>query len=99
VLGGRGRTRSLVRSMGGAAGRRGRSQVASQRQESVENRAEEAADAVAGLEADLQDELAAIAAEWDDKAVKVEARPITLEKVDVALQQVALVWVPVARPG
>ena len=99
VLGGRGRTRSLVRSMGGAAGRRGRSRTASQRRESVENRAEEAALAIADLEADLQDELTAIAAEWDDKAAQVEPAPVTLEKADVQLQQVALVWVPVAPPA
>ncbi|MEO5679021.1 MAG: helicase HerA-like domain-containing protein [Acidimicrobiales bacterium] len=99
VLGGRGRTRSLVRSMGGAAGRRGRSRTATQRQETVGNRAEEAAAAVADLEADLQDELTAIAAEWDEKAAQVEPLPIGLEKADVSLQQVTLVWVPVARPG
>ena len=99
VLGGRGRTRSLVRSLGGAAGRRGRSRTASQRRESVGNRAEEAAAAVADLEADLQDELTAIAAAWDDKAAQIQPLPIGLEKADVSLQQVTVVWVPVARPG
>jgi len=99
VLGGRGRTRSLVRGLGGAAGRRGRSRTASQRRETVGNRAEEAAVAVADLEADLQDELVAIAAEWDDKAAQVEPLPIGLEKADVSLQQVTVVWVPVARPA
>jgi hypothetical protein len=98
VLGGRGRTRSIVRGMGGAAGRRGRSRTAAQRRESVENRAEEAAATIADVEADLQDELMAIAAEWDEKAAKVEPTPVTLEKADVSLQQVTLIWVPVARP-
>ena len=98
VLGGRGRTRSLVRGMGGAGGRRGRSRAAAQRRESVENRAEEAAAAIADLEDELQDELVAIAAEWDEKAAQVEPMPIGLEKTDVSLQQVTLVWVPVARP-
>ena len=97
VLGGRGRTRSIVRSMGGAAGRRGRSRTAGRRRETVQNRAEDAAAALADLEADLQDELAAIAAEWDQKAGQVEPLPIGLEKADVSLQQVTLVWVPVAR--
>ena len=99
VLGGRGRTRSLVRGLGGTAGRRGRSRTASQRRETVGNRAEEAAAAMADLEADLQDELVVIAAEWDDKAGQVEPLPIALEKADVALQQVTVVWVPVARPA
>ena len=99
VLGGRGRTRSIVRGMGGAAGRRGRSRTASQRRESVENRAEEAAAAIADLEADLHDEMAAIAADWDEKAARVEPTPVTLEKADVSLQQVTVVWVPVAPPG
>jgi len=65
----------------------------------VGNRAEEAAAAVADLEADLQDELTAIAAAWDDKAARIEPLPIGLEKTDVSLQQVTVVWVPVARPG
>ena len=62
------------------------------------NRAEEAAVAVSDLEADLQDDLAAIAAEWDDKAAQVEPLPVGLERADVSLQQVTVVWVPVARP-
>jgi hypothetical protein len=99
VLGGRSRTRSIVRGLGGAAGRRGRARTASQRQETVEHRADEAAAAVADLEADLQAELEAIAAEWDAKAAEIEPSPVPLEKADVSLQQVALVWVPVARPG
>ncbi|CAA9210184.1 MAG: FIG00495827: hypothetical protein [uncultured Acidimicrobiales bacterium] len=99
VLGGRGRTRSIVRGMGGAAGRRGRSRTARQRRETVVNRAEEAAAALADLEADLQDDLAAIAAEWDAKAAQVEPLPVGLEKADVSLQQVTLVWVPVASPS
>jgi len=40
-----------------------------------------------------------IAAEWDDKAGQVEPLPIALEKADVALQQLTVVWVPVARPA
>jgi len=99
VLGGRGRTRSIVRSMSGAAGRRGRSRTATQRRETVENRAEEAATAIADLEADLQDELAAIATEWDDRAAQVMPFPVALEKADVSLQQVTVVWVPVVRPA
>ena len=99
VLGGRGRTRSLVRGMSGVAGRRGRSRTATQRRETVENRAEEAAAAIADLEADLQDELTAIAAGWDDRAAQVMPFPIALEKADVSLQQVTVVWVPVARPA
>ena len=99
VLGGRGRTRTLVRGLGGVAGRRGRSRTASQRRETVGNRAQEAAAAVADLEADLQGELVAIAAEWDARAAQVEPLPISLEKADVSLQQVTVVWVPVARPA
>ncbi|MEJ7765052.1 MAG: helicase HerA-like domain-containing protein [Acidimicrobiales bacterium] len=97
VLGGRGRTRTLVRGLGGVAGRRGRSRTASQRRETVGNRAAEAADAVADLEADLQDDLVAIAAEWDNRAAQVEPLPVSLEKADVSLQQVTVVWVPVGR--
>ena len=99
VLGGRARTRSIVRGLGTAAGRRGRSTTARRRRESVENRAEEAVAAVAELEAELHDELAAIAAEWDEKAAQVEPLAIGLEKADVSLQQVTVVWVPVARPA
>jgi len=36
---------------------------------------------------------------WDRKAAQVEALPIGLEKADISMQQVTLVWVPVAQPA
>ena len=35
----------------------------------------------------------------NEKAARVEPTPVTLEKADVSLQQVTVVWVPVAPPG
>ena len=50
----------------------------------------------AELEADLADEIAAIDDAWTAKAADVETVPIPLEKTDVAVTSLGLVWLPVA---
>ena len=52
-------------------------------------------EALADLEADLADELAAIADEWDDKAAAIEPLEIPLSKSDVRVTELVLVWMPV----
>jgi len=46
------------------------------------------------LEAQLADEIGDIAAKWQDDAAVIETVQVPLEKGDIAVQQVALVWVP-----
>ena len=96
VFGGRGSARTH-RPQGRAAWprRRGRSSEAGQRAETASNRVEEKAQALADLEADMADELAAIAAEWDAKALAIEPLEVPLEKSDIRVSSLALVWIPV----
>ncbi len=95
LLGGRS-ARGVSRSVGAAARRRGRSSEASTRVDSASNRVEEKRQALADLEADMADELGAIADEWDAKAAAVTTMEVPLEKSDIRVVELALVWVPVA---
>jgi hypothetical protein len=96
ILGGRRSARSIAGKAGSIARRRGRSSEAADRVRSAVNRAEEKAQALDDLEADLADELAAITAEWDAKATAIETLDVPLERSDVRITQLALVWIPVA---
>lgn len=96
ILGGRRSARSIAGKAGGIARRRGRSSEAADRVRSAVNRAEEKAQALADLEADLAEELAAIADEWDAKAAAIEPLEVPLEKSDIRVTQLHLLWVPVA---
>jgi len=95
VFGGRGSARSIARKVGGLATRRSRSTEASTRVETAANRVQEKSEALADLEDELADELAAIGAEWDAKAEAVEELDIPLEKSDIRVTSLALVWIPV----
>jgi hypothetical protein len=86
-LGGRRRTRSMA-SRRGTAATEARRDTANQRLAGLQ------ADQ-AELEAELQTELDAIDAAWSAKAADVQVAQVRLEKTDVAVQQVALLWVPV----
>jgi hypothetical protein len=96
VLGGRGSARSIARKVGSLATRRSRTSEADQRARSAANRVEEKAQALADLEADMAEELAAIAADADAKVQAIEALAVPLERSDVRVTQLALVWIPVA---
>jgi len=95
VLGGRRSARTIASKVGSVARRRGRSTEASKRVETARNRVEEKAQALADLEADMADELAAIADEWDAKALAIEPVEVPLEKSDIRITDLALVWIPV----
>jgi len=96
IFGSRRSAGSIARKVGSIARRRGRSSEASTRVETASNRAAEKTEALADLEADLAEELAAIGDEWDAKAAAVEHLEVALEKSDVRVTDLALVWIPVA---
>ena len=85
-LGGRRRTRSLTGGRGTAA------QAA--RLDSAQQRLADLGQDTAELEQELQQELAAIDAAWDQKAADVTVAEVRLEKTDVSVAQVSLVWIP-----
>jgi len=94
VLGGRSRTRSIVRGLGTAANRRGRTATSQRRLESADNKVEDLRSTVADVEADLADDLTALDVEWQVKADDIQPFEIGLEKTDITITQVAVVWVP-----
>ena len=96
VLGGRRSARRLARALGGTAGRRGRSAQADQRVASAQRRVDAKGDVVTDLEADLAEALTEIDARWDERAAAVESVEVPLEKGDIDVRELTLVWVPVS---
>jgi hypothetical protein len=92
LLGGRRSTRSL----GTVASKRSMTKKAQQRRAGAEARLTDKVDDLERLEDDLAEELAQIKADWDAKAGEIEALAVPLEKGDVAVDEVAVVWIPVA---
>jgi hypothetical protein len=96
-LGGRRGTRSLARqmsrSLGGSSSRRRAS--TNQRRDAAADKVATLEEDAADLEAQLADDIAAIDQTWDDKAAAVDTVPVTLEKSDVDVTSIALLWLPV----
>jgi hypothetical protein len=92
ILGGRNSTTTIARSAGRAATRGSSS---AQRIRTIENRIDEKNLAIEDLEDDLQEAVAEIDAEWDQKAGAIEPLGITLEKNDISVDEVSLLWLPV----
>jgi hypothetical protein len=89
LLGGRRRS-----SISRAASRRSQTQRTEARRDSaVDSVADKQADLEA-LEADLAQDIELIRAEWDEKAARIEEAEVALEKVDVRVSELKLVWVP-----
>jgi hypothetical protein len=97
-LGGRRSLRRITSALGGAGSRRGRATTAKARVDAAADRVTDKQTALDELEQDLTDELLELAAEWDAKAAVVETVEIPLEKTDVRVSDLAVVWLPV-RPG
>jgi uncharacterized coiled-coil protein SlyX len=92
ILSGRASTSTIARSAGRAASR-GRS--AEQRIRGIEARIAEKHLAIDELERDLREAVAEIEAEWNEKAATIETLEISLEKSDISVDEVALLWLPV----
>lgn len=94
LLGGRGGVRSIIRSAGSAASRRGRTNEASKRVDAARNRVDEKTEALADLEAEMTEELATIADEWDAKEAATTTMEVPLERTDITIVDLTLAWVP-----
>jgi hypothetical protein len=97
-LGGRRTTRSMATGAGrvlrGAASRRGQIARTSSRLEVAREQVSVREEDLDELEAELLEELQEIDARWAGVAGATGVVPITLERADVRVQEVALVWVP-----
>ena len=88
-----GRRRSTVSR---AASRRSQTKRAEVRLDTAEGAIDDKLAALTDLEADLADDVNAITSQFDDKAALIEEVEIPLEKVDVKVTDLRLVWVPTA---
>jgi hypothetical protein len=90
-LGGKRNARSMGRSISRGTGR---ASTANERLESAANRAAAKQDALGDLEEDFVADLEAVKAEADAAAAAIEIVQVPLEKTDVKVVDLALVWVP-----
>jgi hypothetical protein len=81
--------------LGGAARRRSASSQAKARAENARIALEDEKAELMDLEADLQDEVADLEDEFTAKADSIEEVEIPLEKTDVEVAEMKLVWVPI----
>jgi hypothetical protein len=94
LLGGKKNTKSILSTIGRASSKGGMTTAANQRLESARNRLAEGKIDLEEIEAELADALREIADKWDAKAAAVETVAVPLEKSDVTVEEIAVVWVP-----
>jgi hypothetical protein len=95
LFGGRRDARSIAKSVGNAAARHGRSDVASEKLETAEQRVAAKLEELTSLETQLHDELFAIDARWDLVGRAITLVPLSLERSDITVTELAVVWIPV----
>jgi hypothetical protein len=88
--------RRSTRAMSSAATKRSMTRKAQQRKAGAEARLTGKVADLEALEDDLAEELAELDAAWTAKAQEVETVAVTLAKSDITVDEVAVVWLPVA---
>ena len=96
VLGGRKSASSIARGMKGVLSKGGQVSRTSQRVDTAKNRVEDKALELEELEADLADQITEIDDRWNAVAAEVETMEVGLEKTDITIDEVALIWIPTA---
>ena len=98
-FGGKKDTRSMTTRAGrvakGASSRRSTSTRTEQRLKTAEDRLEEEQVKLEDIEEALLDELSELNDAWAERAEAIETVEISLEKTDVTVDEVALLWVPI----
>ncbi|NCG24886.1 MAG: DUF87 domain-containing protein [Actinobacteria bacterium] len=94
LFGGKKSARSVLGGVRRASSKRRTSANASNRLETAKNRLEEKVDELDELADLLTDTLEDAADEWDTKAATIEEFPVGLEKTDITVEDLVLVWVP-----
>lgn len=93
LLGGRRSTRSMLGKVKGVSSRRKASSSAEGRVDTALAKLDRKQIELEELEAELADAIADIAAEWDATAAEVEDFEVTLEKTDITVDQLCVIWV------
>ncbi len=94
LFGGRKNARSLGRVVKGVSGRRGDSSRSDARADAAADKADAKATELAELEQQLADQLFDIDAKWDTIAKDITTQDISLEKSDVRVVEMGLIWIP-----
>ena len=94
LLGGKKSAKSILGKVKGVSSRRKQSSAAADRVEAALAKVEQKEMELGDLEAELADAIADITAEWDAAAAEVEELEVGLEKSDITLKQLSLIWVP-----
>jgi hypothetical protein len=96
LLGGRRSTRSMVTTGIRRSQSKGRMAArAEERLKTAENRYNELLEDRDELEDQISEDLFAIQSEWAEKIPNIESVTVGLEKADISIDDVALVWIPV----
>ncbi len=85
---------SVLGSAGGAAGRRSRTAAAGDRVQAQENKIQQLHDQLEDLEQQVADDVQEIDTKWDAVAADIGTLSVPLERSDVNVTQLALVWLP-----
>ena len=98
LLGGRRSTRSMVTTGIRRSQSKGRMAArAEERLKTAENRYNELMENREDLEDQISEDLFAIQSEWAEKIPNIESLTVGLEKADINIDDVALVWMPVEQ--
>lgn len=95
LLGGRRSTRSII--TGGLRRNQSKGRMVAKAQERIktaENRYNALMEDRDELEEELSDDLFEIQDEWAEKATEIESLTVGLEKTDISIDDVALIWIP-----
>ena len=96
LLGGRRSTRSMITSGLRRSQSKGRMVAkAEERLKTAENRYNELIEDKEALEETLGEDLFEIQQEWDEKAGDINTMTVGLEKADISIDEIMLVWLPV----
>ena len=94
LFGGKRSARSILGGVRRASSKRRTSANAANRVETAKNRLNEKLDELDELAAALTDALEEAADEWDEAAAAIEPFEVGLEKTDIAVEDLTLVWIP-----
>lgn len=97
LLGGRSSARGMASTARRVSSSRRQKASSESRLDSAQNRVAEKIDALEDLEAELQDALIEIDDEWSAKAAEIEEFEVPLEKNDITVEDLMLVWLPIER--
>ncbi len=86
-----------ARSLSGFASRRSMTKRTQERLRTATDKVADKEDEITELEDQLADDLSAIESEAEERAAEIETMSVSLEKTDIAVSEMALLWIPRQR--